>query len=110
MSKLRAHTMNMTVGRPLPLLLAFALPMLIGNVFQQMYNIVDSSVVGRFVGADALAAVGSTGSITFLFIGVSNGIGAGCGVVTSQYYGAQKESLCVAPSPTRPTSCWHRQR
>lgn len=84
--------MNMTVGRPLPLLLAFALPMLIGNVFQQMYNIVDSSVVGRFVGADALAAVGSTGSITFLFIGVSNGIGAGCGVVTSQFFGAGEQN------------------
>lgn len=85
--------MNMTIGRPLPLLLAFALPMLIGNVFPQMYNIVDSSVVGRFVGADALAAVGSTGSITFLFIGVSNGIGAGCGIVTSKYYGAQDDGL-----------------
>ena len=93
MSKLRDHTLNMTVGRPLPLLLAFALPMLVGNIFQQMYNIVDSSVVGRFVGADALAAVGSTGSITFLFIGVSNGIGAGCGIVTSQYFGAQDDSL-----------------
>lgn len=93
MSKLRDHTMNMTVGRPMPLLIAFALPMLIGNIFQQMYNIVDLSVVGRFVGADALAAVGSTGSITFLFIGVSNGIGAGCGIVTSQYYGAQNDTL-----------------
>lgn len=93
MSKTRDNTLNMTIGRPLPLLIAFALPMLIGNVFQQMYNIVDSSVVGRFVGADALAAVGSTGSITFLFIGVSNGIGAGCGIVTSQYFGAQEDSL-----------------
>lgn len=81
----------MTVGSPLRLLTAFSIPMLIGNLFQQLYSLVDSIVVGRFVGADALASVGSTGSITFLFFSVCNGIGAGCGVVTSQYFGAQQD-------------------
>ena len=60
-------TMNMTEGRPLALLSVFALPLLIGNLFQQAYNLADSMIVGRLLGADALAAVGATGSISFLF-------------------------------------------
>lgn len=82
----------MTVGNPLRLLTVFSIPMLIGNLFQQLYSLVDSIVVGRFVGADALASVGSTGSITFLFFSVCNGISAGCGVVTSQYFGARDDA------------------
>ena len=58
---------NMTQGSPAKLLLSFTIPMLIGNLFQQFYNMVDSIVVGRFVGANALAAVGATGSLNFLF-------------------------------------------
>ena len=61
-------TMNMTEGRPLALLSVFALPLLIGNLFQQAYNLADSMIVGRLLGADALAAVGATGSISFLFL------------------------------------------
>ena len=56
----------MTRGNPLPIILKFTLPLLIGNIFQQFYNMVDTIIVGRFVGADALAAVGSTGTIMFL--------------------------------------------
>ena len=82
------RTMNMTTGNPSLLLVAFAVPMLIGNIFQQAYNLVDSIVVGKFVGASALAAVGATGSVSFLFFSISGGIGAGCGIVTSQYFGA----------------------
>ncbi len=68
MSKVRikSQTTNMTEGNPTGLLLRFAIPMLIGNLFQQLYNLVDSIIVGQYVGADALAAVGSTGSISFL--------------------------------------------
>jgi len=79
----------MTEGRPLRLLFVFAVPLLIGNLFQQAYNLVDSMIVGRLLGANALAAVGATGSISFLFFSVCNGISSGGGIVTAQYYGAK---------------------
>lgn len=82
----------MTVGDPVRHIIFFALPALIGNVFQQIYNIADSVIVGRFVGADALAAVGATSSITFLFFALCNGIGSGGGIIVSQYYGAHEDS------------------
>ena len=62
-----SRTRSMTEGSPLKLMLRFALPLLLGNLFQQVYNLVDSIVVGKYVGADALAAVGATGSLNFLF-------------------------------------------
>ncbi len=80
---------DMTVGRPFPTLFKFAMPMVLGNLFQQLYNVVDSMVVGNFVGEDALAAVGTTTSITFLFIAVAMGMGIGCSVVISQLFGAK---------------------
>ena len=64
---MKSRTLNMTEGNPVQLLLVFAVPMLIGNIFQQLYNLVDSVIVGKFVGADALAAVGATGSVSVLF-------------------------------------------
>ena len=79
---------NMTTGRPLKLLVLFSIPMLIGNLFQQVYNIADSIIVGRLIGAGALAAVGATNSVSFLFFSVCNGMGNGGGIVTSQYFGA----------------------
>ena len=81
---------SMTEGNPAKLILSFTIPMLIGNLFQQLYNMVDSIIVGRFVGANALAAVGSTGSINFLFFSLSFGISAGIGVIVSQFFGAEK--------------------
>lgn len=84
---IKSQTINMTEGSPTAHLLKFALPMLIGNVFQQLYNLVDSVIVGRYVGSEALAAVGATGSITFLFFALCNGVGSGGGIVTSQYFG-----------------------
>ncbi|MCM1183760.1 MAG: MATE family efflux transporter [Roseburia sp.] len=84
---------NMTEGSPARLLLKFTLPMLIGNIFQQFYNMVDSIVVGRFVGANALASVGATGSLNFLFFAMSFGIAAGVGVVVSQYFGAGRTDM-----------------
>ena len=85
--------MNMTEGNPLALLSVFALPLLLGNLFQQAYNLADSMIVGRLLGADALAAVGATGSISFLFFSVFNGISGGCGVVTAQFFGAKKDNM-----------------
>ena len=85
--------MNMTEGSPLVLLSVFALPLLIGNLFQQAYNLADSMIVGRLLGAEALAAVGATGSISFLFFSIFSGISGGCSIVTAQYFGARKEEL-----------------
>ena len=81
----------MTQGSIIRLLLAFALPMLIGQIFQQLYSTVDSVVVGRFVGKEALAAVGSTGSVINSLIGFFTGLAMGAGVVISQYFGAKDE-------------------
>ncbi|MDE7478534.1 MAG: MATE family efflux transporter [Lachnospiraceae bacterium] len=84
---------SMTEGSPAKLLLKFTIPMLIGNLFQQFYNMVDSIVVGRFVGANALASVGATGSLNFLLFAMSFGISAGVGVVVSQYFGADRMDM-----------------
>ena len=65
---------SMTEGNPIKLILMFTIPMLVGNLFQQLYNMVDSIIVGRFVGANALAAVGATGSINFLFFSIAYSI------------------------------------
>ncbi len=89
----RNTTMDMTEGKPLALLSVFALPLLLGNLFQQAYNLADSIIVGRLLGADALAAVGATGSISFLFFSLFNGISGGCGIVTSQLFGARKDRM-----------------
>ncbi len=78
---------NMTEGKPLPIMLKFMLPLFIGNMFQQVYNAVDSMIVGNFVGADALAAVGSTGTIMFLMNGLAMGLTTGFTVLTSQKFG-----------------------
>ena len=79
---------NMTTGRPLSLMLRFMIPLLFGNIFQQLYNMVDTIIVGRFVGSDALAAVGATGTVFFMIMGTCNGMATGFTVLTSQKYGA----------------------
>ena len=79
---------DMTQGSIVRLLVAFALPLLIGNIFQQLYNTVDSIVVGNYVSRQALAAVGCTGPIINALIGLFVGLAAGAGVIISQYYGA----------------------
>ncbi|MBR4733834.1 MAG: MATE family efflux transporter [Lachnospiraceae bacterium] len=79
--------LRMTEGNPVRLIILFSIPMLIGNLFQQVYNLVDSVIVGQFVGADALAAIGATSSVNFLFFALCNGIGSGGGIITSQFFG-----------------------
>lgn len=79
---------NLTEGKPLKLLFFFSLPMLMGNLFQQLYNMVDSMVVGNFVGADALASVGASFPVVFLAIALAAGLSMGCSVVISQLFGA----------------------
>lgn len=78
---------NMTVGSPMKMILNFTIPVFIGNVFQQFYSMVDTIIVGQFVGTKALAAVGSTGTIMFLIIGFLLGLTTGITVLTAQRYG-----------------------
>lgn len=82
---------NMTQGPIIRLLIQFSIPLLIGQLFQQLYNTVDTLVVGNFVGKEALAAVGSTGSIINMLIGVFMGFSMGANVIIAQYYGARDE-------------------
>lgn len=96
---MKDKNLNMTEGSPIKLLVIFAIPMMIGNIFQQFYNIVDSVVVGRLVGADALAAIGATSSVGFLFFALCNGVGSGGGIITSQFFGRGDKKLvksCIA--------------
>ncbi|MEI7885305.1 MAG: MATE family efflux transporter [Clostridia bacterium] len=79
---------NMTTGNPAKLILFFALPLFIGNMFQQFYSLADTLIVGRFLGVQSLAAVGCTGSIIFLIIGLVQGLTAGLAMITAQRFGA----------------------
>ncbi len=82
---------DMTRGPVLPALLRFTIPLFIGNMFQQFYNMADTVIVGRFVGEGALAAVGSTGTVMFLIMGFAVGITSGFSIPTSQFFGAGDE-------------------
>lgn len=84
-------TNDMSVGNPAKKLFFFAVPIVLGNLFQQLYNIIDSMVVGRFVGAQALAAVGASTAIVFLFVAVATGSSIGYSVVISQLFGAKDQ-------------------
>ena len=72
-------------------LIAFAIPIFLGNLFQQLYNTADSMIVGNFVGSNALAAVSSSGNLIFLMVGFFNGVAMGAGVVIARYYGARRK-------------------
>lgn len=82
-------TKDMTTGNSLKIILLFSIPVLLGNLFQQFYNMVDTIIVGRYLGEDALAAVGSTGCLMFLVLGFANGIAQGFGVMVSHAFGAK---------------------
>ena len=81
-------TRNLTKGNPAKLILLFTIPLLIGNIFQQSYNIADTFIVGRTIGVNALAAVGCTGSIMFLILGFAQGLTSGLSIITAQKFGA----------------------
>lgn len=83
--------LDMTVGNPFKLLIVYAFPILLGSLFQQLYNMCDTIIVGRFLGPDALAAVGNTGPMNFLVFGFLYGMTSGFAVITSQRYGAHDE-------------------
>ena len=77
-------TKDMTTGKPMPLLLGFMLPLLGGNLFQQFYNMADTIIVGRFLGLNQLASVGSCASILFLVLGFCMGLSAGFSIPLAQ--------------------------
>lgn len=81
---------DMTKGSPFKILLKFVIPLLLSMVFQQLYNLADSVIAGRFLGVDALAATGAAYPITVLFIAVASGASVGCSVVISQLFGAHE--------------------
>lgn len=87
----KTYINDMTEGNPTKLLVHFAVPMLIGNLFQQLYSMVDSIVVGNVNGDSALAAVGATWALNFLIISLTMGLAAGIGIIISQYFGAKDE-------------------
>ena len=91
MARKSAKQMDMTKGKPAGLLISFAIPIFLGNVFQQLYNIMDSVIVGRFVGADALAAVGVCSGPYSVFVGLHMGLSTGVGILVAQLHGARKE-------------------
>lgn len=90
MSKSIVH--DITVGNPAAMLIKFALPIMVGNLFQQLYNIADTIIVGNTIGAEAVAAVGAVGGITFLVVAVSTGLAIGSAVLVAQLFGAKQ--LC----------------
>ena len=85
-------TKNLTEGNPAKLIVLFTIPLLIGNIFQQFYNMTDMVIVGRTLGVNALAAVGCTGSIIFLVLGFTVGLTSGLSIVTAQRFGSHDEA------------------
>ena len=81
---------DMTVGSPVRLILRFMIPVCLGNIFQQFYNVADSIVAGQFIGVNALAAIGSTGSLMFFVTGWLNGLSSGFAILVSQWFGAKE--------------------
>ena len=86
--RVKKHDVDMTSGSVFRHLLNFAVPLLMGNIFQQLYNTVDTWVVGNYVSNEAFSAVGTVAPIINTLIGAFSGLASGAGVVISQYYGA----------------------
>lgn len=91
MSTKNKFVRDMREGTPWKLLLQFAVPLFIGNIFQQLYNMVDSVIVGNFVSTNALGAIGTTNSLTFFFFSLVGGLSVGIGIIVAQFFGASDE-------------------
>ena len=91
MSKQNKFVKDMTQGTPWKLLLQFAVPLFIGNIFQQLYNMVDSIIVGNYVSSNALGAIGTTNSLHFFFFSLVGGLSVGIGIIVAQFFGAENE-------------------
>ena len=91
---MRAKIKDMTSGKPLPLIVSFALPLMVGNIFQQLYTVVDTMVVGKALGVDALAALGATDWLYWMWLGMIQGVTQGFGILMAREFGAKQfESL-----------------
>ena len=88
---MKQKTRDMTQGKPAGIIVSFAIPLMLGNVFQQMYTVMDSVIVGRGVGVEALAALGTSDWISFTAMGGITGIAQGFSVLIAQYFGAKDE-------------------
>ena len=85
------RTQDMTRGKPLSLIISFALPLMIGNVFQQMYTVVDTAVVGKALGVGALAALGAADWLNWMMLGIIQGLTQGFGIMMAHAFGARKQ-------------------
>ena len=90
------RTVDMTKGSPIKLLIQFSIPILIGNLFQQVYTLADRIIVGRFVGDSAFSAIGATNALSMMFMSMCMGLAIGTGVIVSQYFGAKDEKNTAA--------------
>ena len=91
---MNANIKDMTTGKPLPLILSFSLPLMVGNIFQQLYTVVDTMVVGKALGVDALAALGTTDWLYWMWLGMIQGVTQGFGILMAREFGAKRfESL-----------------
>lgn len=91
---------EMTTGPALPLILNFTLPLLLGNLLQQTYSLVDAAIVGQFLGIDALAGVGASSSVIFLILGFCNGCCCGFGIPVGSASARATTPTCAATWPT----------
>lgn len=91
---MNANIKDMTTGKPFPLILSFSLPLMVGNIFQQLYTVVDTMVVGKALGVDALAALGTTDWLYWMWLGMIQGVTQGFGILMAREFGAKRfESL-----------------
>ena len=88
----KSSTKDMTTGSPMKLILGFSLPLLFGFLFQQFYSVVDTVIVGQFLGMNALAGVGATGSVNFMIVGFCMGVCSGFAIPVAHKFGAKDYS------------------
>ena len=100
---------DMTVGPPWKTILAFSLPIMAGNLLQQLYHTADTLIVGNMEGETALSAVGACASLTELFTALAIGFSVGAGVLCAQYYGARREEILRIVQYWR-LACWSERR
>lgn len=98
-------THDLTHGSVWKVIVRFALPLLIGNLLQQLYNVTDSIIVGQFLGKEALAAVSASFFIYYFIISLVIGVGSGTSVVVSQFFGAKQYDKVQRPSPPSSSLC-----
>lgn len=92
---------ELTSGKPIKLIIGFALPVLLGLAFQQAYTLTDTIIIGRQLGKNSLAAVGSTASVVSLMFNIINGLVTGFAIVIAKNFGAETTTKCAVPSPAR---------